>query len=288
LFVVACFGWVAQALALPPRAFEWARPRVESFAFVAATAVLGARLALMGQDTAALALWLLAVAAWIGILLRLPQRARPGGSRFLLVVGVESLAVLAAVLAARWGEPLLGAALACWLAGLCLYPLVATAIAAELRLRPRFAPALWITMGALAIAAVAGGELLLAARTLAALAPEHALLRDSDLVLWALASACIAPLAVADARSRAGWRDPWGRWSFVFPLGMYAVAGQVVGRAAGLEPLAHLGRICFFVALAAWAVTAVYPAVGIAGVTSRARGGARGRRGSPARRSSRP
>jgi tellurite resistance protein TehA-like permease len=187
------------------------------------------------------------------------------------------------VLAARWGAPFLGAALAWWLAGLCLYPLVVATIAAELRIRPRFAPALWITMGALAIATLAGSELLLAARTLAVLAPEHALLRDTNLVLWALASACIAPLAVADARSRAGWKDPWSRWSFVFPLGMYAVASQVVARAAGVEQLARLGRICFFVALAAWAVTALYPAV----ATSRARGGARGRRGNPARRSSR-
>jgi tellurite resistance protein TehA-like permease len=230
------------------------QPRFESFAFVAATAVLGTRLALSGQTVIALALWVLAAAAWLALLARRPGGGRPDGGWFLVVVGTESLAVLASFLAPRWGPQLLDAALASWLLGLSLYPAVGAAIGAELRRHARFGPDLWIAMGALAIATVAGTELLLAARTLHAFAPLRGWLRASDLAIWALASAWILPLAAADLRHRDDWWNPFGRWSFVFPLGMYAVASQLLARAAPLGPLAIVGRVFFVLALIAWAL----------------------------------
>jgi tellurite resistance protein TehA-like permease len=256
LLVIASLGWVTLALALLLRESEEApaQPRLESFALVAATAVLGARFSLAGQGLLALALWALAVAAWLVLLARAPRGGSAGGGWFLIVVGTESLAVLASLLAPRRGAQLLDAALAWWLLGLCLYPLVAVAIAAELRRHRRFAPALWITMGALAIATLAGTELLLAARALDALAPLRRLLWDSDLALWAVASASILPLAGAELHNGAGWRNPRGRWSFVFPLGMYAVASQQLARAAPLAPLAGIGRVFFVISLLAWAL----------------------------------
>jgi tellurite resistance protein TehA-like permease len=254
LLVVACIGWATFALALLLRgnAERPARPGLGSFALVAATAVLGSRFSLAGQPLVALALWALALFAWFVLLVVGRRRGRADGGWFLVVVGTESLAVLASFLAPYWGTQFLDAALGWWLLGVCLYPAIAAAIAAELRRRPRFAPALWITMGALAIATFAGTELLLAARALHALTPLRAPLRLSDLTLWALASAWILPLAVAELRHRAGWRDPRGRWSFVFPLGMYAVATQLLARAASLPPLASVGRAFFGLALLAW------------------------------------
>jgi tellurite resistance protein TehA-like permease len=254
LLVVACIGWATllPALLWRSRGKKSPPPGPGSFALVAATAVLGSRFSFAGQPLVALALWALALVAWLALLAMGRHCGRADGGWFLVVVGTESLAVLASLLAPHWGTQFLDAAFGWWLLGLCLYPAIAAAIAAELRRRPRFVPALWITMGALAIATLAGTELLLAARTLHALTPVRPLLRISDLTLWALASAWILPLAVADLRSRAGWRNPRGRWSFVFPLGMYAVASQLLARAASLAPLADVGHAFFALALLAW------------------------------------
>jgi hypothetical protein len=170
----------------------------------------------MGHTAVAFALLVLAASSWLALLPRRRGGERADGGWFLIVVGTESLAVLASLLAQRWGEQFLDAALACWLLGVCLYPAVAAAIGAELHHRPRFGPDLWITMGALAIATLAGTEILLAGRTLHALDPLRGWLRGSNLVTWALASAWILPLAAAELRHRADWRNYSGRWSFVF------------------------------------------------------------------------
>jgi tellurite resistance protein TehA-like permease len=138
--------------------------------------------------------------------------------------------------------------------GLALYPLVAAAIAVELRSRPRFGPDLWVTMGALAIATLAGTELLAAARAVDSLGAFRPVLRDLDIATWATASAWIPPLLVAEARNRAGWHYRSSRWSFVFPLGMYSVATQALGRVAHLGPLADVARVFFVGALLAWAL----------------------------------
>jgi tellurite resistance protein TehA-like permease len=260
LFAVACLGWATLALTLTPRLLAEASatpPRFEAFAVVAATAVLGTRLALMGEMVLALALWALAAAVWLTVLARRPRGGRADGAWFLIVVGTESLAVLASLLALHWGAALADAALACWVLGLCVYPAVATAIGAELRRRPRFGPDLWIAMGALAIATLAGTELLLGAERLHTLAAVQGWLRATDLATWGLASAWIPVLIAAELRHRAGWRTAVGRWSFVFPLGMYAVATQQLGRTASLAPLVGLGRAFFVLALLAWALVSL-------------------------------
>ena len=257
LLAVTVLGWLALAAVLCVGVLrgECRRSRLESFAVVAATAVLGARFSFAGHDLVALALWTLAVAAWLGVLARRPQLTRADGGWFLVVVGTESLAALASLVAQRLGAGLLPAALAWWALGLALYPLVAAAIAVELRRRPRFGPDLWVTMGALAIATLAGTELLEAARAGHVLGDLRRILRDVDIATWATASAWIPPLLAAEARNPAAWRYRSSRWSFVFPLGMYAVATQTLGRAADLGPLADLARAFFAVALLAWALT---------------------------------
>ena len=253
LLAVAVLGWLALSAAACPRLLR--RPRLESFAFVAATGVLGARLSFAGHDLVALALWALAIAGWIVLLARRPHLTRADGGWFLVVVGTESLAVLASPLALRFGDELLPAALVWWALGLVLYPVVAAAIAVELRRRARFGPDLWITMGALAIVTLAGTELLDAVRAAHSLGAFRPVLRDVDIVTWATASAWIAPLLAAEARNRAGWHYRSSRWSFVFPLGMYAVATQTLGSVAHLGPLADLAHVFFTGALLAWALT---------------------------------
>jgi len=257
LLACAIAGWFALAWAVFPRAVRTiARPRLQSFALVAGTAVIGARFALAGEQTVALALWSLALLFYILLVAGRPAIAAPVGSSLLFVVATESLALLAALLAPST-VGLLDFGLATWAFGLCLYPLLAAAIVLRLRRPPRFAPDLWIVMGALAIATLAGADLLLAARALQALHVLDRLLPDVDLATWSLASCLIIPLVAAEVQNRGEWRNGPSRWSFVFPLGMYAVATKTLAQADTLPPLSRAGTVFFAVAVAAWVVVLV-------------------------------
>lgn len=255
---VACAGWVVLAAALAGGLLRGrgGRPRLQSFALVAATAVLGARFMLAGFGDAALALWVFALLLYVVLLVRRPSLAPAVGGSLLLVVATESLAVLADLVALRRPHALLDVALAAWLLGLVLYPLVVWAVVQALRRRPRFAPDLWIVMGAAAIVTLAGTELLVAGRDLRLLSAAMRPLRDVDLATWALASALVLPLGAAELRARLPRLDA-ARWSFVFPLGMYSAASTSLGRAEKLAPLSTIGCVAFAVAVAAWTLVAV-------------------------------
>ena len=255
LFALACVAWFALAGAVSRHArLAPRRPRLQSFALVAATAVLGARAMLAGADAVALACWSLAFAVWLVLVWGRPAGSDGTGSSLLIVVATESLGMLAALLARRWNEAFLVAACAAWLIGLGLYLWVAGPISKTVRRTRRFAPDLWIVMGALAIATLAGTELLVGIRTLHALVGLMGWLRDVDLATWSLASLLIVPLVVAETWMRSGWRYDARRWGFVFPLGMYAVATHTLGQAEQLAVLSEIGSVFFVIALAAWAL----------------------------------
>jgi tellurite resistance protein TehA-like permease len=249
LLGLACAGWVALALALLPGRFG--RPRLQAFALVAATSVVGARLAIAEVDVMPLVLWSCALLFWVVLLARRPSLDELGAGSLLLVVAIESLGALAALVAFRRGPGFVVVGVAAWALGLAVYPLVLAAVA---RGRPRFEPELWIVMGALAIATLAGTELLLAARRLDTLGGLRQALPDIDLATWALASALVLPVLAGELRVRR-WRYEASRWSFVFPLGMYATASGVLGHAEQMPFLTDIGGVAFGVAVAAWALT---------------------------------
>lgn len=215
--------------------------------------MVGARFAIAGVGVLPLVLWSCALLFWVVLLARRPSLAEIGGGSLLVVVAAESLGVLAALIAFRRGPGFVVAGLAAWALGLALYPLVMLAI---VRARPGFEPELWIAMGALAIATLAGTELLLAARQLNAVGELRRALSDIDLATWALASALVVPVVAAELRVR-HWRYEAARWSFVFPLGMYATASAVLGQAERIPALRDIGAVSFGVAVAAWALTLV-------------------------------
>ena len=84
--------------------------------------MLGTRLALLGWDSTAYALLLVALAVWFGLLARSCARGRPRCLLLVTTVSTEALAVLGATLALRdHADWLLFASLAPFLLGLALY-----------------------------------------------------------------------------------------------------------------------------------------------------------------------
>jgi tellurite resistance protein TehA-like permease len=248
------------------------------FSFVAATDVLGARLALDGHTGAAFALlavgvlsWLVLGYAvpWIVVLGRQdhPLLAFANGTWFILVVATESVAVLAATL-----EPTVGPgrrelallAVFAWSVGVFLYGAIAILITTRLLQYPfqpvDLTPPYWVAMGATAITVLAGARIVEMADAPMVLVTRE-LIAGAAVVFWAFGSWLI-PLLVA-----AGWwrhvthrvplRYEAPLWSMVFPLGMYGVASIYLGRADHLDIVAGVGKVESWVALAVWGVVFV-------------------------------
>jgi tellurite resistance protein TehA-like permease len=231
LLACACLAWLVLVAVLRARS-------VRSFAFVTGTAVVGADFLLARQGALALALWSLAVALWLAVWLTI--RTEAFGS-LLTIVATESLAVLAAALDGQGDASLRSPALGLWALGLALYPLIAGRVVRSSLRERRFEPALWIVMGALAISTLAAAELFLD--------------RHVSLATWAAASTAIPFLVVTELWAKR-WRYEVARWSSVFPLGMYGVASHVLGDTDGSAALRTVGTLFFWIALAAWLVTA--------------------------------
>jgi tellurite resistance protein TehA-like permease len=224
---------------------------------VAATAVLGVRLTLLGWTWAGWAL--LVIAAALPALL-LPALARAGplprtGGSFLVVVAVQSLAALAATLASSTAHswPAFLALAPCAL-GLAAYPIVLARFdLSELR---RGAGDHWVSGGALAISTLSCAEIGHALSVAHGPAGFHDPLRVASLVLWGATVAWLPALMVAELR----WPRPGydvGRWATVFPLGMYAVMSTGTGSLAGLQGVVRFGHVAAWVAFAVWIATAV-------------------------------
>ena len=122
----------------------------------------------------------------------------------MLTVSTESLAVLAAVLAANeHAHWLLDAALAPFLLGLGFYLFAISRF--DIRQLAVGRGDHWITGGALAISTLAAGRITRAANSLGALHSAHVTLKDTSVVLWALTIAWLPALLAAEAlRPRLG------------------------------------------------------------------------------------
>lgn len=241
--------------------------------FVAAGALLGGSLLLAGVDRAtAWALLALAGSAWLAmaaaivvelLLIRsLHPRSETQGGWLLAVVAPQALALLCLGLAGTTDSvPLRDAAIVLWILGSALYPPIALERLSRLRRSGRRLSAGlraddWIAMGALAISALAGSEVL------EALGPDGGLRLPLELLVDAqLAGAwTLVPLLVwGEARhalTPAGARSPSGsRWATVFPLGMLSASTRAFAPAHG--PVLSAGAdLSFAVALGAWSVAA--------------------------------
>ncbi|WP_127503929.1 hypothetical protein [Actinoplanes solisilvae] len=216
---------------------------------VAATAVLGSRLALGGYRIVAAVL--LAVAAvecavLIGPVLRRWVTPTVGIS-FVAGVAADSVALLSGTLAmpyrARW---LVFVALALVLVALGLYAFAAARFDVRQLLTGRGDH--WIAGGALAISALSAARATQAADALGLF--DHEALTVGALVLWCAAMAWLPVLIVAEiARPRVSLGLP--RWATGFPIGMYAACSFVVGEVTGITGIVDFARGWTWVAVAA-------------------------------------
>jgi tellurite resistance protein TehA-like permease len=122
-------------------------------------------------------------------------------------------------------------------------------------------PLLWVVMGAAAIATNAGSTLILAKDGTAFLQAMRPLVDGVTLVMWAWASWWIPMLVLLGLWKHGVRRLPLKYtptlWSLVFPLGMYALASLRFSLAAELPPLKTISVAMTWMALAAWAATAL-------------------------------
>ncbi|MEV0763428.1 tellurite resistance/C4-dicarboxylate transporter family protein [Nocardia sp. NPDC050435] len=253
--VLAGVAWIVLAADFTRRLL-WQRARWETEAAtapaltgVAASTVLGTRCALAGWHGVAVALLVLAVAAWPVLLadvLRHWHRRMPGVA-FLVCVSTEGIAVLTATLAQEGvGEWLIVAALGFFLLGIPLY--VAAFARFDLTQVWRGAGDQWVASGALAISALAASKLAGWHHWTGA---GHDLLRVLTLALLGL---CLIDYVILLAAELVRFRPGYDirRWATVFPLGMSAVATLSTAAALSIRPLHALGVVLLTVAAAIW------------------------------------
>jgi tellurite resistance protein TehA-like permease len=246
------------------------------FTFVAATDVLGTRLAIDAHHAVAFDLlavgwlsWFILgyVVPWTAALrhMRRPVLDGANGTWFIWVVASQSVTVLAATLqpaleVSRRELALL--AVFCWSVGVLLYGAIGILVVARILLYPLrpqdFTPPYWVAMGATAITALAGTRIAQVAGEPAVTMTRGAITAAS-LVFWVFGSWLIPPLITASMWKHAVHRIPLRYeptlWSVVFPLGMYGVAGHYLGQMIDLPIIEKIGDIESWIALAVWAIT---------------------------------
>lgn len=254
--MLAAAVWVVLAVDFASRLL-WSRERWEAEADtpaaltgVAATTVLGTRLALLGWQATAAALLILAVVLWPVLLhavLRHWGRALPGAA-FLVCVSTQGCAVLAVNLAIvsdrGWLVPV---ALVFWCFGLALY--TAASFRFDIQQIWTGAGDQWVATGALAISTLAASKLVAA----------HHWTGTPQTTLCALTLALLTlnliGYAILMAAEIASPRYDIRRWATVFPLGMTAVATISTATTLNIPWLRVVGDCLLLVAIGAWMLT---------------------------------
>jgi tellurite resistance protein TehA-like permease len=186
------------------------------------------------------------------------------GAWLLLVVATEAIAVLACIVAGHTNAPppLVFTAFAYYLLGTMLYVLLSALILFRWVFRPMHPAEMgapwWINMGAVAIATLAGAQLMALPGDDPNLLMMQRFVAPFTVLLWATSTFWI-PLLVILFTWKELQRGPRGYdpdlWAVVFPLGMYAVATHDYATAAHLVFLDVIPHIVFWVALVAWVLT---------------------------------
>jgi tellurite resistance protein TehA-like permease len=262
------------------------------FTLVAATDIVGLLLHERGHVSLAIGCWALAFAVWcallylaFSVLTFLSHESNVNivhGGWLITIVGTQSLVLLGARIAPDLGpyaQYMMVEVHMLWGLGLIFYGIFVTLFCYRiffLALQPAdVSPLLWVVMGAAAISANAGTSLLGADPGLHFLEAQRPFIDGVTMMMWAWGTWWIPMLFLFGVWKHGVGRMPFGYepilWSFVFPLGMYAVASARLGLAADFAPLRWISEVMIWVALAAWAVALAGLARRIVGLRAAAR-----------------
>ncbi|HMM56324.1 MAG TPA: tellurite resistance/C4-dicarboxylate transporter family protein [Rudaea sp.] len=246
------------------------------FTFIAACSILASQSLLIGGNLfVAAALGVLGLVAWIGLTYTIftvltVKRPKPSldrginGGWLLAVVATQSMAVLAALIAAQVGQPLRVElnffALSMWLWGGMLYIWMMSLIFYRytfFEFSPAdLSPPYWINMGAMAISTLAGSLLILNTPHAPFLDSMLPFIKGFTVFYWATGTWWIPMLLVLAVWRHVIRRFPFTYdpmyWGAVFPLGMYAVATLRMMQAMDLGFLGWLPHFMFGAGLLAW------------------------------------
>ena len=243
------------------------------FTLVAATDIVGLLLYDRGHLELALVCWVVAFAAWctllylaFSVLTFLTHEHNVNimhGGWLISIVGTQSLVLLGARVAPDLGEYagyMMVEVHMLWGLGLIFYIIFVTLFCYRiffLTLKPQdVSPLLWVVMGAAAISANAGTTLITEDPLLPFLAAQRPFIEGVTMMIWAWGTWWIPMLFLFSFWKHFVNHLPLTyepiMWSFVFPLGMYAVASAWLGLAAEFPPLQWISQIMIWVAFAAW------------------------------------
>lgn len=224
------------------------------FTYIAACAVVGARLA-----DHRIVLWVLAGMALQGWLSLMPLavrsmwrhrwtglRDRAHGGWELAAVATSGLAIVSAEL------DVLFWAVVFWVLGICMYllmtVLVLWRVCHDASSPSLVQPDVWILMGGIAIATLAGDHL----HHILIPGPIADGVRAVTITTWVVATAWIPVLVYVAIRRSVGLG-----WAAVFPLGMYSSATYAMAIETGWQWFVTISLTFFWIAFAAWLIVAV-------------------------------
>lgn len=286
IFFVAVLGWLILVTLSVARLVLFRREVVNDllnprmvfsyFTLVAATSILGVMFRTRGFADLALVCWIAAFVVWcsllylaFSVLTFLTHEHNVNivhGGWLIAIVGTQSLVLLGARLAPDLGgyaDYMMVEVHMLWGLGLTFYGIFVTLFCYRiffLTLKPeQVSPLLWVIMGAAAISANAGTSLMLADTKLPFLLAQRPFVDGITLMIWSWATWWIPMLFLFFLWKHAVRKLPLRYepvlWSFVFPLGMYAVASARLGLAAEFAPLGWIAQIMLWIAALVWAAT---------------------------------
>lgn len=245
------------------------------FTVVAGTNVLAVRMAQEEWVGISMPLFFFAAALWFVFGYVLPWQvfmtrdgkpilARTNGTWFIWAVASQSLAIGMAQVQPffREGAAWVGLlAVLSWSVGVALYAGVAMLVLLRIihyGITPKeFEPPYWVAMGAMAIAVVAGSNIIDMQST-PMVDATRALIAGTVVVFWSFCVWLIPMLIGAGVWRHGIHKIPLTYvptlWSIVFPIGMFAVASISLGRADALPLVEAIGDGALLVAVIVWAL----------------------------------
>lgn len=265
VLAASAIGWLLLAIAFVhcliarPRELWADTAQLAALTAIAGTTVFGSTLDIvLGWRLVPLLLWIVAAAGWIVVVARILAhlpRNLASGMIFLPAVATQGVSLLASSLSVAYeADWLLVLAFGLWSAGILLYLFIGL---------PRFdfgriihgEGDQWVLGGAVAISALAGGKLILAAEGLGMLAGIRNQLLAAETIVW-LVGISILPILVGGELAYPRLQYHPSRWATSFPVAMYAASTFVAATALGAPWMnRYFSAWWVWVGLVVWVLT---------------------------------